>query len=207
MQTGRSRDRKRPRQRRRQPFLILIPALFSLLALPAPAETLRVGINGEPPFLLRRGRAGIEGLAIAYWEHLSSRIGREYTFVEFSSVDESLAALSEGKIDLAIGDITISFPRIREFDFTEPIAQEQLTLLLPGSPPSLWSTIRSFLGWAFLSSIGGIYLCLLIVGNLLWLTEHRQNPHFPQEYRKGFAQGVWCALVTLTTVGYDDVIP
>lgn len=146
-----------------------------------PARKLRVGINGDPPILVRRGELVFEGMAVAYWQHLASDLGRDYIFVEFGSVDESLAALADGQLDLAIGDITITSERIQEFDFTEPIAPENLTLLLPSAPPSLWDTLRPFVGWAFLSSVGGIYLCLLLVGNLLWLVEHRHNHLFPRQ--------------------------
>jgi polar amino acid transport system substrate-binding protein len=200
----------------RLPSLVpsLAALLLSLLAPAAqaqqesdPARRVRVGINGDPPAVLRKSEGQVEGIALAYWQHIAEGLDWESDILHFDSVDESLSALANNRIDLAIGDITITDQRIKRFDFTEPIAQENLTLLLPPAPPTLWSTLRPFLGWAFVSSIGGIYLCLLVVGNLLWLAEHRHNRAFPREYWKGLSQGVWCALVTLTTVGYGDVVP
>ncbi len=49
---------------------------------------------------------------------------------------------------------------------------------------------------------------LFIVGNLIWLAEHKENPeHFAPKYREGIQDGMWFAIVTLSTVGYGDRIP
>ncbi len=49
---------------------------------------------------------------------------------------------------------------------------------------------------------------LLGVGTLLWLAERRDNPEqFPATPVRGIGNGVWLALVTMTTVGYGDRVP
>jgi hypothetical protein len=39
------------------------------------------------------------------------------------------------------------------------IAIDEITVLVLGQSPTLWSVIKPFLGWAFLSSIILIHLC------------------------------------------------
>ncbi|MCP9800084.1 potassium channel family protein [Synechococcus sp. RedBA-s] len=64
------------------------------------------------------------------------------------------------------------------------------------------------LGWSALSSAGVLLICLFTVGTLIWLAEHRTNPdNFPCHSLRGAGNGMWFALVTLTSVGYSDWAP
>lgn len=174
-----------------------------------PAQKLRVGVIGTPPtVVVSPGLQQVSGTAVQYWKELAQPLKLNYQFIPYSNTNEVFEALANGKLDLAIGNIGITAERIAQFDFTQPIFQANLTLLLPSSPPTLWSTMRPFLGWAFLSSVGGIFLCITVVGNLLWLAErHHNSGQFPPTYFKGVREGMWCALVTFTTVGYGDRFP
>ena len=80
--------------------------------------------------------------------------------------------------------------------------------MLPVKAPGLWERFKPFFGWAALSSLGGLMILLFLVGNLIWLAERRRNvEHFPRHYLHGVGNGMWFALVTLTTVGYGDRSP
>ena len=80
--------------------------------------------------------------------------------------------------------------------------------MIPLKAPGLWARFKPFFGWAALSSLGGLMILLFLVGNLIWLAERRRNTeHFPPQYLHGVGNGMWFALVTLTTVGYGDRSP
>ena len=212
-----------------QLLISLIICSFSFATAPVEAETskiedrsdttnspnlivqgkkLRVGIAGEPPAVMKSQSGQVSGMSVEYWQELAQALELDHELIYYSSIEESLAALAAGKLDLALGSISITSERIAKFDFTQSVVREPLTLLLPSSPPTLWSTIKPFLGWAFLSSLGGIFLCLFIVGNLLWFAErHHNSEQFPHSYVKGVKEGMWCALATFTTVGYGDRFP
>lgn len=175
---------------------------------PAEGNKLRVGIVGYPPTVIQSTPEQISGISVVYWQELAETLGLTYELVPYSNIEESLAAVADGKVDLALGSISITAERIDRFDFTYPVFQTDLTLLLPSSPPSLWDRVRPFLGWAFLSSVGAIFLCLCIVGTLIWMAEREQNSEqFPKAYFPGLREGIWCALATFSTVGYGDRFP
>ena len=54
-----------------------------------------------------------------------------------------------------------------------------------------------------------IFLFILAcIGMLLWLAERKASPkQFPNEPIKGIANGMWCAIVTMSTTGYGDIAP
>ena len=175
------------------------------------SSKLRVGIAGEPPGVIISSYEDDQtttGISVEIWRELAAELNLSYELIYHHSISEVLEALAAKEIDLAIGAISITDETIARFDFTQPISQANLTVLVPTKSPTLWNVIQPFLGWAFLSSIGLIYVCVLFVGHLLWLAERNQNSEqFPPNYRKGVAQVMWCALATFTTVGYGDIYP
>lgn len=91
--------------------------------------------------------------------------------------------------------------------FTQPYFHASLSIVAPATD-SLFSKLRPFLTTTFLAGGGGLMLVLSGVGTAVWLAERRRNPElFPKRPLPGIANGVWMALVTMTTVGYGDLVP
>ena len=192
------------------PKLVLLLAGLISLAVPAEAmAALRIGVSGSPPFVMPRGEV-TQGISIQIWEEVASRLNEPFELVHQPNTEANLRALERGDLDLSIGPISITPDRLANprIDFTQPYFHGKEGLMLPVKAPGLWERFKPFFGWAALSSLGGLMILLFLVGNLIWLAERRRNvEHFPRHYLHGVGNGMWFALVTLTTVGYGDRSP
>jgi polar amino acid transport system substrate-binding protein len=170
-------------------------------------KKLRVGVTGSAPFVIQENDQ-YEGISIDIWQQFSQNQNIQYELIPQRNVENSIDAIINGQLDVVIGPISITADRREKVDFSQPFFIAEIGVLVPGKPASLWSRIKPFFGIATLSSIGLICISLFIVGNLMWLAEHRHNSEqFPKSYLSGVANGMWFAVVTLTTVGYGDRAP
>ena len=195
----------------RVPRVSLLLAGFICVAVPgaALAEPLRVGVSGSPPFVMPKGEP-VQGISMQIWEEVANRLDKPYELIYHLNTEANLQAVENGDLDLAIGPISITPDRLANprIDFTQPYFHGREGLMIPVKTPGLWARFKPFLGWAALSSLGGLMILLFLVGNLMWLAERRRNAeHFPRQYLHGVGNGMWFALVTLTTVGYGDRSP
>ncbi|MGK7904675.1 MAG: transporter substrate-binding domain-containing protein [Hormoscilla sp.] len=186
--------------------ILIIAACFLSPVMPARAEKLRVGIAGAPPFVINND-SNLEGISIDIWKEIASAEDIEYELIVQNNTQATLKAVADGELELAIGSISITASRLEEVDFSQPFFLAEIGVMIPSETPSLWSRIRPFFGVAFISSVAILIGCIFLVGNLLWLAERRRNDQFSWEYWSGVGNGMWFALVTLTTVGYGDFAP
>ncbi|WP_293056885.1 transporter substrate-binding domain-containing protein [Okeania sp. SIO2B3] len=189
-----------------QLLTLLSITLISLFPLSARATKLRVGVAGSPPFVIKD--RDFKGISIDIWQELSSLEGLEYELYRQESVNDGIDNILRGELDLVIGPISVTSDRLERVAFTQPYFLANIGLLISGERPKLWSRLQPFFGLAFMSSVGLLVVLLFTVGNLLWLAERRRNTEqFPKDYWNGIGNGMWFALVTLTTVGYGDRAP
>ena len=193
-------------------FLRVSPAIAQIAPEPKPPVRLTVGVAGAPPFLVYGDKETdtINGISLDVWRDIASSQGWESDYVPQTSVSEALQAVAEGRLDILIGSISITPERVRqpEISFTQPYFGSSVGVMIRGEQSTLWHRLAPFFGIAALSSAGILTFLLFVVGNLIWLAERRQNPEqFAPKYSDGLQNGMWFALVTLTTVGYGDRSP
>lgn len=169
-------------------------------------KPLRVGYVGSPPFV--QDGAPPSGLAIGVWEKVARRADARFTFRSGENVSKVLDAVADGELDVAVGPISITSQRAASVDFTQPYFQAEIGILaMPGSS-GMWSRIAPFLARVFAGASLLLIVVLGGVGTLIWVLERRKNPEqFPQNPVTGIGNGIWFALVTMTTVGYGDRAP
>ena len=148
-----------------------------------------------------------EGLSVDVWSAVAEYLDLEYGMVAVDSISEAIDMVAEGRGDVVVGPISITADRSARVEFTQPYFHATLAVMAPASR-SLLEGIAPFLSTAFITGISFLVGILLVVGVLLWIAERGGNAkHFPDRPLPGIANGVWAALVTLTTVGYGDIVP
>ena len=189
----------------------MIPVKAAEITVPTPIQgsKLRVGVAGSAPFVIK-DKDEFKGISLDIWQEIAREQEFDYELIPQPRVQSGLEAIANGKLDVLIGPISITPKRLEtlEIKFTQPTFFVRIGLVLPSQRPTLWSRIKPFFGLAAISTVLGFCFLLFIVGNLIWLVERRENSQqFPSNYFSGIGNGMWFALVTLTTVEYGDRAP
>ena len=190
--------------------IVLSVFLFSVtISSETLAETLKVGIpiQDSEPFVIKQEER-IEGMIVDVWDEIAEEQDIEYEWVHQDNYANALDAVAQGDIDIFVGPISITPTRLEKVEFTLPVDEFEIVILSQAQAPSLWSRIRPFVGITAISSLVLLIVSVFIVGNLIWWAERKVNSgHFPKEYLPGIRNGMWFAMVTMTTVGYGDFAP
>lgn len=169
-------------------------------------KVLKVGLAGSEPFVF--DNADSEGIAVEIWDEVADEKGWEFDFVSYTSVNKGLEAVKKGEVDLMVGPISITSQRARHYRFSQPYYQSSLAIASRVEDAGLWSRIKPFFSMQLLIAVGIFVFILSIVGTLFWLAERHHSPEqFPADPAKGIGNGMWLAIVTMSTTGYGDMAP
>ena len=186
------------------------PLDCALAAERRPTAPLRVAVYDVPPYGTVGSDGALSGLSVDLWRRVAEELEWEYRLTPVSQMETILSGLEQGRFDAAIGAITITPEREARIDFSYPTHRSGVAVALPKETGPLaaivsYVTVAADLG----ALIVGILALLLLLGVVIWLIERpgRSGKPPPEDSVVTLRDGLYWAVVTMTTVGYGDKTP
>ncbi|MGE3248272.1 MAG: transporter substrate-binding domain-containing protein [Beijerinckiaceae bacterium] len=173
----------------------------------APGTALRVATRVLKPFVFYEDRV-LTGFSIELWRALAREMGVKSEFVEYKTLPDLLGSVRDGKADLAISAISITAERQKIYDFSQPMFDAGLQILVSADRKSgggLKQAWDIFTGSGLHYLIGIMLVLMLIPAPIVWLIErrHRDNLFRSDKQHKEFFNSLWWSSSTLAGQATD----
>jgi polar amino acid transport system substrate-binding protein len=187
-------------------LLLCLTLLASTWAQTSVAQTLSVSTVTRPPFSMMENGADT-GFSVELLSALAEALNWDYEINRFDFFPDMLASVSDGSADLAIANISITSARETLLDFSQPIFESGLQIMVHPDQTrgsSIWSALLSpdlamAIGIAFVMLMGG--------GMLMWLFERRSQPYFDRPASEALFPSFWWALNLVVNGGFEERVP
>ena len=161
--------------------ILLFPALLVAAAAqdvaPAPGQRLKVGTRVIAPFVTREADGSLGGFSIELWRAVAREMNAGFDFVEKPTLPELLGDVRDVRTDLAIAAISITAEREKNFDFSQPMFDAGLQIMVAadvargGGLSGLATVLKSP---ALLEILGVLLVLIVLPAPFIWWIERRE---------------------------------
>src|ERR1700733_4672359 len=186
---------------------VLVFLVFADFAA-AQDAALKVAVYDAPPYGHVEPDGSVDGVSVDLWRRVAESLGREYHLVPVAQMEAILQGLERKDYDVAIGAITITPARLARVDFSYPTHRSGAAVAVrqDTGPMAALASYNSVLG-ELAPLIALTFALLIVMGVAMWLAERPMQPHNHESVVDTLRDGVYWAVVTMTTVGYGDKTP
>lgn len=183
-------------------FLVLV-LMSSQVSAQKPTKPLRVATGFATPFVFEKN-GQITGFSIDLWRSITDEMNVKSEIFVNPTTQDLLSAVKSGKADVGIGNISITAERDKDFDFSQPMFESGLQILVLNhensvrSVPSLLAVIFSP---ALIQLVGIILVIILVPAHIVWFFERQRTEGMipTLSYFPGIFKACWWAAATLAT--------
>lgn len=145
----------------------------------SPGQKLNVTTRLVAPMVMKDDKGQLTGFSIDLWAAIARDLNVTFEMKEIVTLPDLLASVRDKSADLAIAAISITAEREREFDFSQPILDAGLQIMVRadrGGPPPLYATLWNVMTSGPMRDLFGLMLVLVLLPvPIVWLLE-RRNP-------------------------------
>ncbi|MHA6264196.1 transporter substrate-binding domain-containing protein [Arenibacterium sp. CAU 1754] len=168
-------------------------------------EPLTFATIERPPFAFRE-KGELTGFTIDVMRAVADNLGREINFTMTESFPEMLGAVMAGEVDGAAANISITADREAEMDFSLPIYESGLQIMVPMDEGGS-SLMRALFDRELLILFVAAFAMLFGAGMLMWLFERHKQPYFDRPVDDAMFPAFWWALNLVVNGGFEERMP
>ena len=181
-------------------------------AEPGSTIPVRVGVYDAEPYGGQDREGLFTGASVDLWRRVAEHLNWRYELILVSQMSDLLAGLERGTYDVGIGAITITPERLARVDFSYPTHRSGVAVIV-AKPRGARAAVLEY--GAAARELGPLFLSLVVfltvTGVLMWWFERARSKisgnSGTQASIRSWHEGIYWAVVTMTTVGYGDKTP
>lgn len=186
-------------------FLGLVWLLMPLAASAQDGDLVFVTVE-RPPFSMTDGAGEQTGFSIDLMRAIAVELGRDVRFEKVDTFGDMFAAIDAAEVDGAVANISITAAREETMDFSQPIFESGIQIMLPETDRGS-NLFNALFTWDLALFILFAFGVLFVFGMIMWAFERSRQPYFERPFREALFPSFWWALNLVVNGGFEERVP
>lgn len=185
---------------------IIFSLMLGIWMQSAVAQTLTVSTVTRPPFSFVENDKDT-GFSIELIAMIAKTLNWDYRIERVDQFSTMLTLVTSNSADMAIANISITAAREKNMDFSQPIFEAGLQIMVSAElakSPSLWNALLSS---DLMTAIAIAFVLLMGGGMLMWWFERGAQPYFDRPAAEAWFPSFWWALNLVVNGGFEERVP
>lgn len=147
------------------------------------------------------------GFSIDLLDAVAQELNLEIKYERKDGFAEMLEAVQTRQVDGAIANISITAERERMMDFTQPIFDSGIQVMMPAGQSDAGAVLSAIFTRQIALSVLGALVLLFGGGMMMWLFERKHQEYFDRSAKDAGFPAFWWALNLVVNGGFEERVP